>query len=208
MVMFVPSYFFFAKQPFYKKLTERLSLSDLLVGIPTRASEQMLTGCTSVWASVLVGNKRSGFMTATEASEMKDSAVNHRFVRFCSIRTLAHKRWEEGAITHEVNTGKSSAGVPSHPSLIQMPPSTVNGRCTDSLSPFVNLRAGILKVPEHLKRVNTKAQLLSFFTELQIKELSAQIILTSHKDRYKIIIYAWRLKKKKHKARILNRQCK
>lgn len=32
-----------------------------------------------------------------------------------------------------------------------MPQSTVNGRCTDSVSPFVNLRAGILKEPEHLK---------------------------------------------------------
>lgn len=70
---------------------------------------------------------------------MKDSTVNHHFVRFCSIHILVHKGGEEGPITHEVNTGKCSAGVPSHPSLIQMPLSVVNGRCTDSVSPFVNL---------------------------------------------------------------------
>lgn len=49
-----------------RKLTERLSLSDLLVGGPRRAPEQMLTGYTSVWASALAENKRSGFMKATE----------------------------------------------------------------------------------------------------------------------------------------------
>lgn len=56
----------FAKTALLQKLTERLSLSDLLVGSPKRAPEQMLTGCTSVWATVLAKNKRSGFMKATE----------------------------------------------------------------------------------------------------------------------------------------------
>lgn len=65
---------------------------------------------------------------------MKDSTVNHCFVRFCSVCTLVHKGGEEGPITHKVNTGKSSAGVPNHPSLMQMPLSMVNRQCTDLLT--------------------------------------------------------------------------
>lgn len=56
----------FAKIVLLQNLTVRLSLSDLLVGSPRRAPEQMLTGCTSVWALVLDENKSRGFMTATE----------------------------------------------------------------------------------------------------------------------------------------------
>lgn len=41
---------------------------------------------------------------------MKDSTVNHRFVGFFSVHTLAHKGGEEGPITHEVNTGKAVLG--------------------------------------------------------------------------------------------------
>lgn len=58
------------KQPFYKNF-EHLSLSDLLICCPRRAPKQMLTGCSSVWASVLAENKSCGFVKATEGPLMK-----------------------------------------------------------------------------------------------------------------------------------------